>query len=249
MKKAILLITILILVTSCSSLKEPKKGDDSTTLPEFHLPAMLEGNASITTRLPGFNQTFNVKYHLAGRDSMSMTAFGPFNIVAAKLYSDKDEFIFLNMLEQKAYRGTPSADNIRRVSGLNLSFEDLISMVQGVPPLPAENYELKEIISDKGLKIFVNKQAKEYGEFIVYNSSEKIISQFQRKDAEDNLILNVFLSNYKPVGNYKFPGQINIELSKMDGKIFIETKEYKLHEKPINLMLTVPSGINIKEIE
>lgn len=244
MKKLISLFFACFLLFSCSTTKKNKIDTNIEILPDFSPAIFMEGNATVNANFPNFNQTFSINLLIAGTDSLRMTAFGPFNLIAGRLYSDSDEFIFVNTLEMTAYIGRPSADNIGRASGMNLSFKDLASMIQGIPSSSTDSYKFVKKVRDESELLF-QFENEDYVEFVTFDPIEKVISQFQRKDKNDNLRLNVFLSNYSNEGNHKIPKNIKFEVYEPKGKLIIEFKDIIVNKERNELKFMIPKELRV----
>lgn len=236
---------LLTLLASCSTTKNIDKAEVKIDRKEF---SNMQFDANISTQFPDFNQTFMSQVKIAGHDSVSLTAFGPFGVTVAKLYANTDKFIFYNIFENSIYQGKPSSENLYKAAKINLSFRDLIGFLRGETPEHITDYKIYDENDEQ--TVYANKAADNSAEFIVVSKSMRSITQYQRKDKSNELELNVFLTDFKKYDGTNLASKIVFDFPKMNGKLTLELDKIELN-KPYNggFRFNYPSSATVRNLD
>ncbi len=224
--KGIIFFAIIIAFASaCSTTKNLDKKENVYQKTQVRT---MEIRASVSPKFPDFDQSFSAQMRLAGYDSVSLNALGPFGIALGKLYADDDKFIFYNAFENTVFRGKPNSENLYKAARINLSYRDLVAFIRSEMP---GNLSLYEIYEDNDEQTtYIHKLGSEGAEFFVVSKSYKAVTHYQRKDKANQLELNVKLSNFEAIeGNY-FAKKIQFEFPKLDGSLDINIEEIEINK-------------------
>lgn len=247
MKRIIIFFISIILLAGCKSLDK----DKSPKLIESFVKQQTNDNIFIRARIkpdfPDMNQSFTANININALDSVSVQVFGPFGISIGRLYADRDKFIFFNTFENSLYKGTPKAENLKKVSGLDMNFNDLIKILRLAVPADLSKFRLDDSYRNDGKLLFSN--ISEIPEFILYSTVTGNIIQYQRKDAANQEKMTVFYEKYQDFDIGKKPSKAIIKLPESNGKITIDINEYKLDDSGENLSFSYPENIKVVNLD
>lgn len=224
MKKIILLVAITLLIFTACSKKNITTGD---TLPNGSLSKKIglysqEIQATISINMPEMKNTAEALIKLKGADTIFIDIFGPFGIKLGSLWSDKNDFVFLNYFQSYAYLGSPSAENFKMAAQIDMSFDDLMSIFRAEPVADISQYLLEDS-SDS--KIIYKRKVNQEIEFIIVNPLSYSISQYQRQNSSGETVLNIYLDEYKNYSEFLLPDKIIANLPLEGGAVTFELKK------------------------
>ena len=156
---------------------------------------------------------------------MEMKAF--LGITAARIFSDQNSFKALNLIENKLYTGKPDKENFEKAVDINLSFDDLMSLVRNEPGGEISEFKIAERIDDESI-LYFRYFKDDYIEYVKYNFKEGYITQYQQKNDDNELLLNVFFSEPIEIDKKVLPKEISCNLSGDKGSIKFMFDEIKL---------------------
>ena len=243
------MILAVLIITSCSSVKKIDEDTTQKSLVKLNPDLYrLEANCVLNSTMNNQSYSFKAKINIAGTDTVSMTLYGPFGITLGRLYSDMNKFIFLNVMENTLYRGSPTQDNIKKATNLSISIKDFLSLFQGKTPFDIEEYTP---IADKNDGSIVLKRIdkSDFGDFAVINKSDMKLIQYQRKDKGDLLILNSAFDKYQSSGTSSLPAKINFSMPTVGGSLIIEVEDFKTNtDAPVPIPFNIPSSVKVIDL-
>lgn len=189
-----------------------------------------------------FNQTANARVRVAGRDSLAMeiTAFG---IPVAKLFMNKENFVFLDLFNGRAIEGKSSAANMARVTNIPLSFDDFICLLRCEAPFPADKYT-NEGKTTSGSIVYKYDRPDNNREFIALDEKDMMMRQYQRKDSEGTLLMNINYAENETFGTENFPKKVQLHAPLSKFKLSVESKDLQINtifSEPFRFK--IPQGI------
>lgn len=250
--KNILFSLMIILVAGCSMVKESAREIKLEKLAAENYDNELFMRVKIKPDLKDMSQNVAANVYLSKLDSFGIEIFGPFGISVGKLFSDEHSFMFFNTFENKAYTGTPSAENLKKVSGLDFSFSDLIKILRLSAPTDVSEFELDKSYENEQNALFTSSTGEP--EFLLVSETTGNIVRYQRKNKNDETIMNIFYKDYKTFENkdsknFSKPSEITVQLPQEEGSIKIEIDEYKELQKSVNFGFKVPSNIEVVNVD
>lgn len=198
----------------------------------------FSGSVSVNQRSQSFSA--NIVTKIAAADSVQMKV-KMLGMELGRMYSDRNEFKFFNILENRVYEGEPSDDNFYDATKIKVSFDDIVYMFKGLPPggikgfIYSENYEL-----DDDLMMFKRTRNKDYVEYLILSKSTNSIRLYQRKDSDGELVLNTSYTDYIQIEGYSLANIIKIKMNALDSEIVFDIDEIK-----INPIFTTPFDFNV----
>lgn len=241
----------LFLVVSCSTAKQMDTTNiiKSNTITMDNKLINFEISTNLTVNIRNSSNSASAKIKVAGIDSLALSLYGPFGISVAKVFSDKNQLIFFNLLTNQIFKGNPSEENMKTAMMLPISFSDFIHLIRCEIPNKKENYIFDKKL-DEFESLFKNEKDSNYIEYAVISDTTHELTQYQRKALDGTLILHVFYSDYKIFDSvyfstkqiYKFPS-INADLS-------LEVSDFKTvtsFDSPFKIK--IPEGIEVIDLE
>lgn len=232
MKKIIILFALIsLLVAACSKRNISTDAEiDKNSLSKKQGLLAQDIQATISINMPELKNSAEAQIKLQGSDTIFIDIFGPFGIKLGTLWSDRNQFVFLNYFQSYAYVGTPSAENFKMSAQIDMSFDDLISIFRAEPIADISEYE-QDLSNDSNL--LFKRKVNDEAEFLLVDPTNNTIKQYQRQNSSGESVLKIFLENYKNYSEFLLPDKINVNLPLENGSVTFELKK-----RLINTVLT-----------
>lgn len=243
MKKILILLSV-VLFYSCSSVKEQENqiSADFKKLNQL-TPNNLEFSGKVEVDFDGQNISLNTDIYSASSDSVLMIMKAFMGIPAAKVYIDPKTFLAYNALENKAFYGEPTKENIAKAVRIGFSYDDMLSLLRNEPNLLMD-YKVNEAGTNSKEILYYRYFKDEYIEFVKYDIANNYISQYQQKSTENEILLNVFFEEPKLVGKRNMPHKITALIPANEGSVkfrFDEIKSVDKFDKEFNF--SIPKNV------
>jgi hypothetical protein len=248
----------IILLPSCSTIKESRQETSETTSDTANIPhsKMIDTTnfitydnillkASLDINFPNQNHTLSSSIEIAGLDSILIKINAFLGISVGQLYATPNEFIMNNNLENITYIGIPSEKNIMRATFMPLSYNDLVCILKGIPPQKISNYKAQ---NDFNIFEFSDDNKNE----LVYMDASFVLSKIVRTEKNGNELFSVEYSNYTTIGDEytkkNFAKKIVIKFSQQKGRIEINYSAIQFKETPTSPMkITKPKSYKLQK--
>ncbi|MFH1051973.1 MAG: DUF4292 domain-containing protein [bacterium] len=246
MRIIISFLWLCLFSVSCATVKDSVNVSTNTNkYPERNKEYKnLSFKSNISVVMKDMSNMASANINMAYSDSISMSLFGPFGIPFGKLYATKSNVVFYNIMTNQVLEGKPSSENMRTAVFLPLSYEDFIRLIRCETP-----GEPKDFIFDKNLNddeiLFKNISNPEYIEYAVLSNKDKIITQYQRKQADGTLLIHVFYTDYLKSNGIDFAQKQLYKFPEMDINVTMEIKDLIINgtfDKPFSF--NIPSNID-----
>lgn len=242
--KKILFILIASLLYSCSSVSE-KKSELNTEFQKLRsiTPANLEFSGKVDIDMNGQSLSLNTDIYSAASDSVLMVLKAFMGIPAAKVYANPTTFLAYNALENKAFYGEPTKENMVKAMRFGFSYNDMIALLRNEPNLAMDYKINKEGTNEKEI-LYFRSFKDQYIEFIKYNIKDNYIAQYQQKSSDNTILLNVFFEEPKMVGKRNMPHKVTALIPATEGSVkfrFDEIKKVDKFEKGFNF--SIPTNV------
>jgi len=235
LKKLIYILILVVFASSCKTIKDKSLIGEVEELIRKDDLRTLQIRAQVHSDFPDFKQSFSTRINIAFRDSVQLSVLGPLNIPLGRLYAEPNYFVFFNTMESIAFEGKPSAENLKKVAYMDLSYNDLIFMLRAEAPSEFAKYRIFQKNEEKGETIYIDDSSVNYAEFIVFSHNLGTITQIQRKKRNDETLLNIVYSDFQKVNEFLLPMTINASIPDANGSITL-----KITEVSVNLLFLEP---------
>jgi len=257
----------VLVISSCSSTKTVQKDSEATTKKETavvteketnEIPTeqlfyfsndnlrQLEINGKIVSTVDGSKQSASSSVLVKERDSIGMTIFGPFGILVGQLMATQSNFTFYNAFGNEVIEGEPSSANINSVTGMPISFNDIMTLLRGEVPFGTIGYKKVKTL-ESGETLYSYKDQMQH--FVTTSVNSNTISQYQRKAIDGELLFHIRYNNYKNVNNVSIATESILQIPKMKTSISFVADEVFINEPfQSKLSFSIPSGVKRKKL-
>jgi len=244
MKKLIIALLSLTVLWGCSSVSEnTNKLDTKFTELITSTGHFLELSGKVEIDVDGQVFNLNTDIYSAKSDSVLMILKAFMGIPAAKVYMTPGSFKAYNALENKAFYGVPTKENIEKAVNIGFSYKDIVALMRNEPN-SLEGYKLNESESNTDEALYYRNFQDEYIEFIKFNLNEKYITQYQQKSADNEILLNVFFEEPIEVGKRNMPSKVTALIPQQEGKVKFNFEEIKVVDKfGTTFDFSIPSNV------
>jgi hypothetical protein len=203
--------------------------------------------ASMNVQLKDFQQAASAVIRIADRDSLAMEIMA-FGIPVAKLYMNKSKFMFMDLFNGRFVEGPATAANMANVTNIPLSFDDFICLLRCESPFPASAYSL-EGTTKSGNHVLRFDRPDTNREFIAVNIEESVMKQYQRKDKDGTLLMNITYADIMTIDSQLFPKKVQVQAPGSQFSMTVENKEIILNstlKEPF--IFKIPQGIEKQQL-
>lgn len=262
------LLFAVLVISSCSSTKTVQKDSETTTKKEtavvteketkessteqlFYFSKdnlrQLEINGKIVSTVDGSKQSASSSVLVKERDSIGMTIFGPFGILVGQLMATQSNFMFYNAFGNEVIEGEPSSANINSVTGMPISFNDIMTLLRGEVPFGTNGYKKVKTLESGEVLYAYKDQIQTH--FVTTSTNSNTISQYQRKAIDGELLFHIRYNNYKNVNNVSIAMESILQIPKMKTSISFVADEVFINEPfQSKLSFSIPSGVKRKKL-
>ncbi|MFP4528742.1 MAG: DUF4292 domain-containing protein [Candidatus Kapaibacterium sp.] len=242
-----LLILMMIVLAGCKTAETEKKISKSAALPgpKYDLE-YLELDATIHSTMEGESNTIRASIHAAGRDSLRMVVYGPLGVIIGRLYADPEEFIFYSPFENRVYKGSPTAENFRKILNIDFGFADFVSILRNELPGDPTAYEPVEQEGFGEGILFRSGADEEYIQYAVISLNEQELVRYQRKDRRNELDMNVFFNKFDQIEGFRLARKIHMDFAKAASAFTLESPAITVNKAPKSVFrFAIPESANV----
>ncbi|GEM_PF-1674089 len=203
--------------------------------------------ASMNVQLNDFQQSASAVIRIADRDSLAMDIMA-FGIPVAKLYMNKTKFMFMDLFNGRLVEGPATAANMANVTNIPLSFDDFICLLRCESPFPASAYS-SEGTTKSGNEVLRFDRPDSNREFIAINIQDSTIKQYQRKDKDGTLLMNITYTDAMNIDSQLFPKKAQVQAPVSQFTMSVENKEIIINsilKEPF--IFKIPQGIEKQQL-
>lgn len=193
---------------------------------------------------------FSEAFVLQAPSRFRLETLGAFDQPALFLTSDDREMSLYSKKHNAVYRGIPSQENLFKLSGINLSVDDMIFVLSGNPPI------LRSINTEWG--VFLPEQQLFYLERIALNenrvqriwfdTTRSVITYLREHQLPSgNLFLEIQFDDYRAAANgYAIPRRILINRPLEETLVNIEYENFSVNQPIDQTLFTFPAPPDAK---
>ncbi len=209
----------------------------------------VELEAGLTVTIQGETNNADCILKMGGRDSLSMEISGPFGISVARLFADKEYFLFHDMLQGRAIEGIPSQEQLSEVTFMPLSFDDYASLLRAEPPGDPLTFTLVESYSDTSKLLYKRMSTTNTTEFILCSKSNGTIKEYQRKKADGTIELAMIYDKYSLIEGIDMPGTVTLSAPSRGIQMTVTAESLKVNGMLSAMKFTLPASITPLRME
>lgn len=172
-------------------------------------------------------------------DAFRLTIGGPFGITTARMWAERDTFVFVNYLMQEAHEGKPDAKSLQSVLPFPLPASYLMALMRGKAPGNPERFSRSEPRTDESV-LFEYRDTSGV-EYLLVDTVNSIIKQYQQKGRNGEIQLDVAFKNIGKIEGVPLPHVIEISVQNKHQSASFKIERITINE-PIQerLMVDIP---------
>lgn len=168
--------------------------------------------------------------------SFRLTISAPFGLTAARMWAERDTFVFVNYMMQEVHEGRTSSPSLTSALPFPMPANHLMDLMRGRTPGNPERFTRSEQRTD-GAVLFTCKDTLGV-EYLLVDTARSCLRQYQRKGVDGAVELDVSFQELNAQDGITLPHLIDIAVeNRKQGASFHLTK-VELN-KPINERLTI----------
>jgi hypothetical protein len=209
----------------------------------------VELEAGLTLTVQGETNSADCVLMMGGKDSLSMEISGPFGISVARLFADKQYFLFHDMLQGRAIEGIPNQEQLSEVTFMPLSFDDYASLLRAEPPGDPLSFSLVDSYADSSKLLYKRSGGGNTMEFILCSKDNGIIKEYQRKNSDGTVELAMIYDGYSEINGIEMPGTVTLSSPSRGMQMTVSAEKITINGMLPSLRFQLPSSITPLRME
>lgn len=209
-------------------------------------PRVILAKGKINFALENLNFTAQFEAKIVGEDSAVLSFYGPMNVLVGKAYSNRERFVYYDILNNWAVVGSPNAKNVFQAAQIPLSFVDFVRLFKAELLYPDDS--LKSTALENG-KLLLTYKSQSFVDFFLFDKNQRLI-QYQKKNLEDKIVINITYPEFHSDENFTLPKKYLLLVEARKGYISVEIEKFSFDfdmSKPFSFQL--PKTVEIFRYE
>jgi hypothetical protein len=207
----------------------------------------FEGVGVLSIESEQYDNSASFRVVMQKPDSIYLTILGPFGIELAQALVTKENYIFYDALENKAYTGEVNEDILRDIFKINLSFSDLMDAFVGSVNLTSNLYKQPDdyvVDYDKYILTYVDSDNELT---TTYKVDIRQLSITDYKLVANNGLTDIQgkYSNFEILENVAVPFTIEIQNNIADQKLYIDYRNIVANQRNVYIDFYVPDDATV----
>lgn len=207
----------------------------------------FEGNGKLDIKTPNFEGRGSFEIYIKKPDSIKLGVYGPFGIDLAQVLVTRRDFLFYDVMRDRAYSGNVSNDVLKKIFRIDMSFNDLIDAFAGAVNLTGKLSEVPqnfEITDDYYyLTYFENSSNIEFKYDI--NILDNALLRYQVIKKPGDLLFEGRYSEFEHFDNVPIPLRTVVENKNDNQALMIEYRNITVNENIGSLKIFLPDDVEI----
>ncbi len=196
-------------------------------------------------RITGAPVTIIYEALVRSRDSLRIDLTGPFAIPVGALSATQDGFLFFNGQEGEAIEGRPDRETFGKLMGLNLDYDEMVSMLRGeLPRFPDAGTYTAEWSGDE---VTYSVTRPGMAELFTVDTADVAVLRYSRSRIEGELPTEEFAITYdlfSRLGGRAFPRKVNVDIEGGERRVTVSVERMQdAIDTQRSCALTLPGGI------
>ncbi|MCX7909368.1 MAG: DUF4292 domain-containing protein [Ignavibacteria bacterium] len=208
------------------------------------LPQLIEVKGRINFALPKLNFSAQFEARIVAEDSAVLSVFGPMGVLLAKAFSNNENFVYYDVFNNWAVIGTPTREKIFKAARVPLGFRDFVRLFKGQLIHPIDSMRNKKLDDNRVLYSYKS------GDFVDFSlcNNDSLLIQFQKKNLDDKVVLNISYPEYFSKDGKKFPKKYILEIEERNGTVSLDVEKINFGFDLTNpFSFSVPKTVEIFE--
>ncbi len=210
----------------------------------------FEGEGSISVQTPAFSNSASFQIIVSKPDSIYLAIQGPFGIELANALITKNNFQFYNAIGNTLYRGETSADVLKEIFRINISFADLLDALAGSVNLTTRLYKVPDdfMFNQNQYEIIYFDTTSQNRVRYIVDMRDLGIREFTVNSPSGTELLKGIYSRFVTMEETAIPKYIVIENKRDKQKIEIEYSEIKVNKGTASIRFEYPEDADIIDL-
>lgn len=201
----------------------------------------LDADGEISIDSPDLNNTGSITVSIFKPDSIYTKLEGPFGIDVADLLITRKNFIYYNVSDNRVIRGTSTANNLKIIMKVNVSFDELINAFSGKFVFKDESYDDVVITQSEDNYIVKLKSGNEIKKFWI-NRENYYVAKAGTYDEKGNIKIEILYENFYEKKGIHFPKKITITRPAEKQNIWLTYFNEEFNSSKLNYKLKIPKS-------
>jgi len=207
----------------------------------------FEGVGILSIESEQYDNSANFRVVMQKPDSIYLTILGPFGIELAQALVTKDNYIFYDALENRAYTGEVNEDILRDIFKINLSFSDLMDAFVGSVNLTSNLYKQPDeyvVEYDKYILTYIDSENKLTTTYKV-DIRELSITDYELITDDGLTNIQGKYSNFEILESVAVPFSIEIKNIIAEQKLHIDYRNIVANQRNVYIDFSVPDDATL----
>ncbi len=207
----------------------------------------FEGNGTLDIKTPSLEARASFEISIKKPDSIKLGVYGPFGIDLAQALVTRNDFVFYDVMGDKAYTGNISTNVLKKIFRIDLPFNDLIDAFAGAVNLTGKLSEVPQDfeITDDYYFLTYTENATNMEFHYDINILDNALLRYQVVKKPDNLLFEGRYSEFEHFDNVPIPLRTVVENKKNNQALLIEYRNVSVNEEIEDLKLNLPDDVEI----
>lgn len=252
-KKYLLLVIAGLFIYGCVPTKEIS---DERSISADRLLKRVEANrrkvktflgiGTLDIKSSEINAKSNFEVKIVRPDSVTISLFGPFGIDLARINVNNKDFVFLDVINNRVYKGKVGPGVIKQVLKIDIQFDELINLLTGSVNLSDKLSFQPEakLLNENNYSVEINDDQSNTNFIYTINSANLAISEFKIIDDSKSL----FSAEYSDILRYDdVPVARSIKVNDIRGnqKINVMYRKVEINKNVGSLKIEIPEDAEI----
>jgi outer membrane lipoprotein-sorting protein len=251
--KAIKFLTALLLAAFIAGCGASKEISNERILSPERLITKLEANrrkvrtfsATGTINIKNGNSTIesSIEVNVKKPDSVRVDVYGPFGVELAQILITRDNFLFYDAINKKAYKGKTDEAAIKKALKIELPFDMLIDAFTGGVDLSDKlRTEPDDYVYNENYSYvkYVDSTSGTINEYEI-NTRNFTVNKIKAGKLDKGSFVEAKYENYKEFENILIPLTVSMNFPENGQSLFINYKKVSINDSSLNILFELPS--------
>ncbi|MGK9367476.1 DUF4292 domain-containing protein [Melioribacter sp. Ez-97] len=258
--KAIKFLTALTLAALLAGCGASKEISNERILSPERLITKLEANrrkvrtfsAAGTINIKNGNSTIesSIEVNIKKPDSVRVDVYGPFGIELAQILITRDNFLFYDAINKKAYKGKTDEAAIQKALKIDLPFDMLIDAFTGGVDLSDKlRTEPDDYVFNENYSYvkYIDSTSGTINEYEI-NTKNFTVNKIKIGKSDKRSIVEATYDNYKEFENISVPLTVSMKFPENNQSLQINYKKVSINDSSSNILFELPPDTKYEEL-
>lgn len=253
---ALKLLSFLLLagmtISSCTASKEEAK--ELVNIPVKELKQKLNQNAGMIETLeadgtisfdsPEMSNSGSFELRIKKPDSLFVKIEGPFGIDIAAALITRNDFMYYNAQENRAFTGPTTDLNIGAILKVKANFDELMNGFTGSFSFSESDEDDINALSENALYMIEFLREGKREKYLV-EPEKYAINTFKKSDHVNRTLLEINYSGYNTKDSINFPDNVKIVNPEKKQTVWIQYESRSINKKNLSFKLKIPKSAKV----